>query len=132
MTVSVLMAVAVIAAFLAITLRRHAPEQALAVGLAAGFLLLTVSLGDAVPLLYELEELLDAGGLPSSYVAVLLKALGVCLLTQFASDACRDAGEQGLAAKAELAGKFALLTLALPLFRKVAELALSLIREGGL
>ena len=70
-----------------------------------------------------------AGGISDTYVSIVFKALGVCLLTQLAADACRDAGETGLAAKAELTGKFALLTLALPLFRKVGELAQTLI--GG-
>lgn len=122
-------AAAVIAAFLAVVLRRHAPEQGLAVGLVAGALLLTATLSDSLPLFNELKELLAGSGMSGEYVTVLFKALGVCLLTQLASDACRDAGEHGLSAKAELAGKIALLTLALPLFRKVGEIALTLI--GG-
>lgn len=122
-------AAAVIAAFLAVVLRRHAPEQALAVGLIAGALLMTASLSGSLPLFRELESLLAASGMSGEYVTVLFKALGVCLLTQLASDACRDAGEQGLSAKAELAGKLALLTLALPLFRKLGDIALTLI--GG-
>ncbi len=47
-------------------------------------------------------------------------------MTQLASDACSDAGEKALAAKAELAGKLAMLLIALPLFEKVAEMAVSL------
>ncbi len=122
-------AAAVIAAFLAVVLRRHAPEQALAVGLVAGALLLTSALSGSLPLFRELEALLTSSGMSGEYVTVLFKALGVCLLTQLAADACRDAGEQGLSAKAELAGKLALLTLALPLFRKLGDIALTLI--GG-
>lgn len=122
-------AAAVVAAFLAVILRRHVPEQGLAVGLAAGALLLIAAVSQSLPFFRELEELLAAGGLSDTYVSVLFKALGVCLLTQLAADACRDAGEQGLSAKTELVGKLALLTLALPLFRKVGELALTLM-EG--
>ena len=36
------------------------------------------------------------------YASILFKALGICFLTQFSSDACRDAGEGGIAHKAEL------------------------------
>ena len=131
MKLTVMIVVAVIAAFLAVVLRRHAPEQALAVGLVGGLLILGAVVSSAGPLFRELQELLSAGGLSGEYVTVLFKALGVCLITQLASDACRDAGEQGLSAKAELAGKFALLMLALPLFRKVGDIALLLIGEGG-
>lgn len=124
------MAAAVVAAFLAVVLRRHAPEQGLALSLIAGLLIVTAALSGALPLLQELEDLLEGSGLSGDYVTVLFKALGVCLLTQLASDACRDAGEQGLAAKAELAGKLALLTVALPLFRKLGDIAMSLIGGG--
>ena len=121
---------AVIAAFLAVVLRRYIPEQALAVGLIAGALILAASLIGAVPVLDEIQELLSVSGLSNEYVVVLFKALGVCLLTQLAADACRDAGEQGLASKAEFAGKISMLVLALPLFRKVGDIALSLIQGG--
>ncbi|MBP3436062.1 MAG: stage III sporulation protein AD [Clostridia bacterium] len=121
---------AVIAAFLAVVLRRYIPEQALAVGLIAGALILAAALIGAVPVLDEIQELLSVSGLSNEYVVVLFKALGVCLLTQLAADACRDAGEQGLASKAEFAGKISMLVLALPLFRKVGDIALSLIQGG--
>lgn len=129
MEVTGYLAAAVMAAFLAVVLRRYAPEQGLAVGLIAGVLILLAAFSGALPVLRELEALLSRSGLSNEYVAILLKALGICLLTQLASDACRDAGEQGLGSKAELVGRLALLTLALPLFRKVGELAISLI--GG-
>ena len=123
-------AVAVVTAFLAATLRRTHPEQAMAVTLVAGVLMVTSALVFLVPLLGKVERLLSASGLSGSYVQTLLKALGICLLTQLAADTCRDAGEQGLADKTELAGKLVLLTLALPLFENIGEMAVSLIEKG--
>ena len=124
-------AVAVITAFLAAMLRRHHPEQATAVGLAAGILILTATLGQVVPLLGDIRDLLGQSGLAGEYVQILFKALGVCILTQLASDACRDAGEPGLAAKADMAGKWMLLGMALPLFQKIGSIAVSLIERKG-
>ena len=122
---------AVVAAFLTVVLRRYLPEQALAVGLIGGAVILAVAGISAMPVLDEIRALLSDGGVSGEYVTVLFKALGVSLLTQLAADACRDAGEQGLATKAEFAGKIAMLVLALPLFRKVSDIALSLIRGGS-
>ena len=122
---------AVVAAFLTVVLRRYLPEQALAVGLIGGVVILAVAGISAMPVLDEIRALLSDGGVSGEYVTVLFKALGVSLLTQLAADACRDAGEQGLAAKAEFAGKIAMLVLALPLFGKVGDIALSLIRGGS-
>lgn len=72
------------------------------------------------------RTLLDRAAISSDTALILVKSLGVCLLVQFTADVCRDAGENGLAARAELAGKVALLLLALPLFRQIASLALEL------
>lgn len=123
-------AVAVITAFLAVVLRRTHPEQAMAVTLVAGILMVSAALKYMAPLLGNIQGMLEASGLSSEYVQILFKALGICVITQLASDACRDAGEQGLAAKTELAGKLTLLALALPLFQKIGDIALSLIEKG--
>ena len=123
-------AVAVITAFLAVMFRRTHPEQSMAITLLAGILMVAAALGYMAPLLKTIREMLEAGGLSGEYIQILFKALGICLITQLASDACRDAGEQGLAAKTELAGKLTLLALALPLFRKIGDIALSLVEKG--
>lgn len=122
--------VVVVAAFLAVILRQQRPEQALAVSLAAGLGILALVVSKALPVIGSLRELLEGAALPAEYGAILFKALGICLLTQLAADACRDAGEAALASKAELAGKLLLLTLALPLFEKIAQTAASLISGG--
>lgn len=124
-------AVVVLAAFLAVILRQQRPEQAMAVALVAGIGVLALVLVQVTPVIHTLRDLLGAADMPSEYGLILLKALGICLITQLASDACRDAGESALASKAELAGKATLLVLALPLFQKIGELAVSLIDGQG-
>ena len=46
---------------------------------------------------------------------ILLKALGICYLTDFASGICRDSGENTLASQTLMAGKTALLITSLPM-----------------
>ncbi len=119
--------IAIIATFLVVILKQQRPEQAMAVGLLAGISILVMVLSRLTPLLDSAREMLETASISSEYGQVLFKALGVCLLTQIASDACKDAGESALAAKTELAGKITLLLLALPLFQKIIELAIALI-----
>ncbi len=129
MSIVGIVAVAVVTAFLATMLRRNQPEQAMAVSLFAGVLLVVAVIGQVAPLFGNIRDMLESSGMSGAYIGVLFKALGICVITQLASDACRDAGEQGLAAKAEFAGKMTLLSLALPLFEQIGELALSLVGE---
>lgn len=74
----------------------------------------------------SLTELWDVFSLISSfgemsgeeeYFKVLLKALGIGVVTGFLSDFCRDLGENTLSRAAELCGKSAILTLSLPILK---------------
>lgn len=120
----------VVAALLSVLLRETRPEQGILLRLGAGAVVLTVVLGQLSPLMSSLQEMLSKTSLPWEYGSLLFKGLGICLLSQTAADTCRDAGETALAGKVELSSKITLLLLAIPLFEKVAELAISMIGSG--
>lgn len=119
----------VLAAFMAVLLRGQQPEQALSLELLAGVLIVGMLLWRMQEVFSAAEGWLTAAKLPAEYLQVVFKAVGICLITQLAADTCRDAGEQALAAKAELAGKCFLLLLALPLFEQLLSMVTALI--GG-
>ncbi len=119
----------VVVAVLAVILRHQRPEQALVLVLITGIVIMVSLLGKAGSIISELSDILSQSGLSSEYTMILFKGLGICLITQLASDTCKDAGEAALSAKAELAGRISLLVLGLPLFQKIASVAVGLI--GG-
>ncbi len=55
---------------------------------------------------------------------VLLKALGISMLTELGCEICRSVGEAGLAGYVALVGKGELLVLTLPLLQDFAALAM--------
>lgn len=118
--------VAVVVALMAVLLKGQRPEQAVLLVLGAGIGILALLLHRAGSLFGTVRDLLAQSGLSSEYVQILFKGLGICLVTQLASDACRDAGETSMAAKAELVGRISLLVIGLPLFQKVADMALQI------
>ena len=117
---------AILAAILAVMLRRYHAEYGMILSLAAGAVILLALLSSLSPALEEARSLLQAAALPGESLVILFKALGVCWLAQFAADSCRDAGEGALASKIELAGKTAVLLITLPLFGQGAEVAAQL------
>lgn len=131
MNIAELLAVAVgillCAALLSAVLRSQRPELAICLGLAAGALVLVLLLSEIAPLLSAVRRMMQSGGLSAEWLGVVLKAAGVCLLTQLAADTCRDAGETALAGKAELAGRVLLLLLAIPLYERILSLVTQLI-----
>lgn len=131
MNTAAVVGITVLAAFLALLVRRHYPEYGMAVSLLAGMLVLGLVIGWAMPVIGRLQALLETASPSPEYGLIVFKALGIGLLAQLSADACRDAGENALAEKAELAGKISMLALALPLFEKIAELAAELMDGGG-
>ena len=70
----------------------------------------------------ELLEITDGQGL-DIYSKVLIKALGLALLTKICSDICRDCGEGTLASGVELCGKLGILLLCIPMIEELMDYA---------
>ena len=119
---------AICAAVIAAMLRRYHQEYAILVSIAAGAVILFSVFFSISPAIRQISTLLSSAGLSSEYALILFKTIGICFLAQFASDACRDAGENALASNVELAGKLTIIALALPLFEKIAQTAKGLIK----
>ena len=119
----------IIAGAVCVLLMGYKPEFSLAVVVAASVIILGVVLKEIVPEMKKISALIEKTELDSGYFKVALKALGICYITSFASDICRDFGQSALASKAELIGKCAIFLICLPLLSNIVEIALSFIGE---
>lgn len=117
---------AIAAAVGALVLRGMRAEMGMAAAMTGGILLLLTALPHLAGIAGEITAMAKAANLRSSYLRQLMKVAGVSLLMDFAAQTCRDAGEEGLAMKAELAGRVMLLALAMPSMKMVLEQVLSL------
>ena len=127
MNIVVIAAIAVVAAVLAAMIKRYHQEYAIVISIAAGIIILLEIFANIPPAVRQINALISAAGLSADYLIILLKSLGICFLTQFAADSCRDAGESALSSQVELAGKIAIVVLSLPLFESIAKTVIGLI-----
>ena len=72
------------------------------------------------------DEMMELAGLEKENVSILMRSLGICVITQFAADICYDNSSSATAAAVELAGRVGAITLALPMLQAVAKLALGM------
>ena len=119
--------IAVIGAVSAVLLRHHRPEFGMLISLCTGMVILAIGLHGVEEALLMITQLLQRGGIDEQYAGILFKALGICIVTQIASDACRDSGENAIASKVELVGKLAVLTVSLPLFYQILSISAALL-----
>lgn len=129
MNIAAICALAVVTSVIAVALKRYNGEMSLLVAL-AGCIFIFLSLLTSITSLFDtLEEILSAAGINLTYITVLLKAIGICFVTEFACDCCKDAGQNALAANVSLAGKLMVLVSAVPLYKEILNTVLSL--TGG-
>ncbi len=120
-------AAAVAAAFSAVALRKYAPEMSAVIAVSAGGVILLSILSQTSPVINEIGQFIKGAGIDGTYGSVLIKTIGICFLSQFTADTCRDAGQNSLASKVELAAKISVTVLSLPLFEAVLQTAAALI-----
>ena len=76
---------------------------------------------------YRLEGMWQLFRQAEPYFILLVKVIGVAMVTQLAVDTCRDAGQQAIATKVEIAGRVTILSLSLPLFQELLAAASQMI-----
>ncbi len=117
----------VVAAILSVVIKQYKPEYSMMISLAAGVLIIAVIALNAAPIFEQIGTILSSTDMPSEYIEILLKSLGICYLTQIACDTCKDAGESAIATKIEIAGKIGILMISLPLFQQVLTIVMTLL-----
>lgn len=115
------------AAMIAFTLRAAHREAGAAVAIAAGLMLFFSAVTQLSAAVETIKTLSQKAGVGDGALTLLMKLTGMAYITEFAAQACRDAGEEGLAAKAALCGKMLLMAQTLPLILEIGEMTLALV-----
>lgn len=101
-------------------IRSLKPEFSTVLRLAFCVLFGVLMLRAITPLTQQLRTWMDAAA--AEYTGVLIKALGIALLTHLTAELCRDCGESTVAGGVETLGKLEILALCLPLIGSVLEM----------
>ncbi|MEG1688005.1 MAG: SpoIIIAC/SpoIIIAD family protein [Angelakisella sp.] len=127
MNVTSVVVICIIAAILSLMLKQYKPEYAMLLSMLCGVLVVLYLMDSVSQIKFELDRVLSSTSLPPELLDTVFKGLGICILSELASQSCRDAGETAIALKAELAGKVAITLLSMPLFLRLLEIAAQLL-----
>ena len=121
-------ALAIASAVIFITLKPKNGEIALMLGISASVLILISTLSQVSQVISSINNIVAQSNIKNDYVIILLKVTGICLITEFAVNTCRDSGNQALAGNISLAGKIAVTIVALPLYSEILNTVISLLQ----
>lgn len=121
MSIMQIVALAVVAVVLIVVIRQERPELALQISVAAGIIIIVFVLWKLAGIIKVLERLALRAELNMVFLSALLKIIGIAYVAEFGTQVCRDAGENALALKVELAGKVMILILAVPIISTIVD-----------
>ncbi|MCD8077749.1 MAG: stage III sporulation AC/AD family protein [Lachnospiraceae bacterium] len=122
--------IALTAVLLAGCLRTVKPDFVPTLTLAASVLILGLFFGTAERVLVWLTELGDSLGISELYMEILLKVLGITYVAELTAGLCRDAGHGSLGSQVELAGKWMVCAVSLPVLLALWDLLTELLGAG--
>ncbi len=67
----------------------------------------------------HLNSIIESFAIPSQSFGVLIKCLGITVISKISSDICLDCNQQAMASKIEICSKIAVLITATPIFAEV-------------
>lgn len=120
--------IAAVCLLLAVFLKSQNKMFALLVTLGGAVLIFLISSDAAFNVFDALSDIEDSAGYTGTYVTMMLKVLGISIVTQVVCDICRDNGESALASQTEIASKIMVLAMLLPLFRTVIQIVTGLVK----
>ena len=118
----------IVIAIICLIIKNYKPEYGLLCQL-CGVLIIGGYIVSSFGAIFDsVSEMFSTTGMDSSFLQVLLKALVISIMTDFASSICRDSANNTLSNAIELFGKTIIVFMALPMLKKLAETAMGFIK----
>ncbi len=120
----------IISTVLTVILKNLKSEFAIYITIVTSIAIFFLILG---PLSYAIDVLKDLSlkaDLEITYFSIILKIIGTAYLVEFGSQICRDAGENSIAMKLELAGKVSIMVIAIPILLGLMDLIMKILPQG--
>lgn len=106
---------------------RTKPMFAFLLAAATGILIFLFLIGKIGGVISTLQRLAESSGMETVYLKTVFKIIGIAYIAEFGAQIVRDAGQESIASKIELAGKVLIMTLAVPIIGIIIETVMKLL-----
>ncbi len=115
------------ASIILLVLRKERPELAMAFSLVAGLSVLLAVMPAMSTVISSFSAIAAESGLGPLYFGIILKVLAISYIADLGASICRDAGENLVASRVEMAGKVLILLCSIPVIQGVVDLIRTLL-----
>ncbi len=127
MEIEKILGIGIVAVVLAVMLKSYRPEFALMssiISVGIIFALISPYLKTVMASFVDLSEKI---GVDIQYIIIVIKVIGIAYVAQIGSEICRDAGENAIGSKIEIAGKVIITAMSMPVIYKLLEVVTEVI-----
>jgi stage III sporulation protein AD len=117
----------ILATVLILVLKEQKPIFAFLIAVSTGILIFMYLIGKIGGIIEVLENLAESSGVQMIYLKTILKIIGIAYIAEFGAQIVRDAGQESIASKIELAGKVLIMVLAIPIISIIIETVMKLL-----
>ena len=107
--------------FLGILLKGQKKEYELFVTLGVSLCIFYFIMSKLELVLSVVNQMQEYVSLDTSYIAILVKMIGITYVSEFSANLCKDAGYQAVAGQIEMFGKLSILVISMPVLLVLLE-----------
>ncbi|MEG0855032.1 MAG: stage III sporulation protein AD [Terrisporobacter sp.] len=122
-----LVGIAMVSTILCLVIKKDAPEMANFVAITAGIIILLSVIMKLNFIVEGIQTLSQKVNIPSMYITLIIKLIGICYIIEFAVSLCNDCGEKNIATKLEFGGKIIIMTMSFPILLSIVDTIINLI-----
>lgn len=122
-----LVGLALISTILCLIIKKDRPEMAMFIGILTGIMILLSVTYKFNFIIESINELANKANIPTMYISLIIKLIGIAYLMEFAIQICKDCGEGNIAAKLEFGGKIIVMTMSFPILVSIIDMILNII-----
>lgn len=120
-----------IATILIVLLKDISPKFSFIIGIFAGISIFLFLIDKISAIIDVLEKLAIQANIEMVYLETILKIIGIAYIAEFGAQITRDAGQNSISAKIELAGKILIMVMAIPIIGAIIETIIQLLPTKG-
>ncbi|RDY24851.1 stage III sporulation protein AD [Romboutsia maritimum] len=127
MEVMQLIGIAIISTTLCLVIKKERPEIANFIAIITGITILLSVIFKLNFIIESIQNLASKANIPTMYISLIIKLIGIAYLMEFAIQLCKDCGENNIASKLEFGGKIIVMTMSFPILLSIVETILNII-----
>lgn len=121
--------VVMLCAVFCLSIPKQSKEIAVTIAITACCMAASIAFSLLDPVFTFVDQLADTGNLDSSMLKTLLKAAGICLISEFSSTVCEESGQPSLGKVIHFLSGAVLLSISIPYLNQLIELVSKLLTK---